>query len=79
MLLARPLAAAPGYFGAASSVKAWRKAWALRRTLRKIEDLSDRELWDIGLSGGDPPRASRRSFLADRLDARNVGRDQLPM
>lgn len=58
----------------------WREAFALRRTLREIEDLSDRELCDIGLSGGEIHRVRRGEvFWPTGWDARNVGRDQLPM
>lgn len=61
-------------------VKACREAFELRRALREIEVLSDREMYDIGLSSGEIHRVRRGEvFRPTGWDARTVGRDQLPI
>jgi uncharacterized protein YjiS (DUF1127 family) len=58
---------------------AWREALHLRRTLREIEALSDRELADIGLDANDIHRLRRGEvFRPMGWSTQDVGRDQLP-
>lgn len=51
--------------------KAWRavQQWRDRRALRAfLDDLSDRELWDIGITRGEIDYLTRAPFSADPRD-----------
>ena len=58
---------------------AWNEARELRRTLREISFLSDRELSDIGLGADEIHRLRRGDvFQPVGWSASDIGRDQLP-
>lgn len=86
-LLAAPVAAgseasAQGK-GLAGLVQGWREslrqAMALRRSLREISMLSDRELADIGLAQDEILRLrSSEMFTPRNWRAPAIGRDELP-
>lgn len=58
---------------------AWREALALRRSLREISQLSERELADIGLQADEIVRLRAGEFLMPRSWRQPpIGRDQLP-
>ena len=47
----------------AITVKRWRE---MERTKRELQRLSDRELWDIGISRCDIPRVVRVSYRKEQ-------------
>ena len=60
-------------------LEAWRRAVALRRTLQEINNLSDRELTDIGLGQDEILRLrSSETFVPRAWRVPSVRREELP-
>ena len=60
-------------------IESFRETLALRRSLREISQLSERELRDIGLDHDEIVRLrSAEYFMPRSWQAKPVGRDELP-
>jgi uncharacterized protein YjiS (DUF1127 family) len=51
-----------------SIIDTWREKRAMRKTHQQLHQLSDKILWDIGLTRADIASVGRNGRLNDRID-----------